>query len=300
MAIYTGASGADSFSGTGADDSFYGGDGDDHLYGRGGADYFEDGSDSDHVYGGNGDDLFNNIGGGSDHWFGGSGRDLLITNVTGFPSNGLIVGFNAKTGFHGRLNSDVGQDEIKSIEDFTVIGDWDSHVTGTKAHNQFITDAGQDTLFGGGGHDALIANGNKDKLYGGNGNDALFGGGGADVLRGGSGGDEIYGGTGKDVLFGGGGADYFVFTKVSHSKNANPDVIRDFKVGVDIIGLWLIDDDLSYIGNEGFSGTAGEVRVTQNGAGDTIVRLDKNGDGASNFRIIIDGVTGLTDADFSL
>ncbi|MEO0409597.1 MAG: hypothetical protein AAF289_19830 [Cyanobacteria bacterium P01_A01_bin.135] len=63
------------------------------------------------------------------------------------------------------------------------------------------------------------------------GDDDLFGNGGGDTLRGGGGEDDLVGGRGRDLLIGGGGEDTFILEPRGN------DIIRDFRDGVDELGL---------------------------------------------------------------
>jgi Ca2+-binding RTX toxin-like protein len=96
-----------------------------------------------------------------------------------------------------------------------------------------------DVLKGKGKSDIVKGSKGNDYLYGDKGGDILKGGKGADVLQGGRGKDELSGGGGKDIIYGGnsddeisgnGGKDIFVLSR-------GKDIITDFKVGTDAIGL---------------------------------------------------------------
>ncbi len=102
------------------------------------------------------------------------------------------------------------------------------------------------------------------------------------------------------MLTGGAGEDTFVFSRASHSDTlANADHITDFVIGEDLIDLSGFAGTLSFIGSGLYSNTAGEVRVATVGA-DSRVRIDVDGDGATDVNIVIEGVTGLTALDFLL
>lgn len=124
---------------------------------------------------------------------------------------------------------------------------------------------GEDLLVGGySGNDSLFGGKGKDDLWGGEGNDYLAGGqdadwilgeAGDDVLLGGRGNDILYSGNGNDTLIGGLGRDYlssvdydgslkisgsnlYVLQIESGVTDINKtDVIADFQVGLDRIGL---------------------------------------------------------------
>jgi Ca2+-binding RTX toxin-like protein len=167
------------------------GSGDDYLDGGAGDDYLEDGYGSDEVYGGAGDDTINNIG-GSDLFDGGDGSDTLITDIsTGFDERSFEIGFDTVAGTHGRLNSDLGQDTIASIENFTLKGNFNAVVTGGDEDNIFITDAGDDVIRGGAGDDTLSAWIGNDEVYAGAGNDTIINTGGEDHFDGGEGVDTL-------------------------------------------------------------------------------------------------------------
>ena len=191
MAVLTGDSQPNVLTGSDESDEIYGGGGDDILRGGAGDDYLEDGYGNDEVYGDAGDDTINNIG-GSDLFNGGDGNDTLITDIsTGFDERSFAVGFNTVTGTHGRLNSDIGQDQISAIENFTLRGNFNAEVTGSDGDNIFITDAGDDILRGGAGDDTLSGWMGNDEIYGGRGDDVIINTGGEDLFDGGEGVDTL-------------------------------------------------------------------------------------------------------------
>lgn len=190
----------------------------------------------------------------------------------------------------------------------------DDTLLGGGGNDVLIGGAGNDTLRGGAGADRLLGNvgrdvlrgdAGNDKLNGGAGADRLFGGAGKDVLIGGGGNDRLDGGAGADVLTGGKGADTFIFASAVQTWG---DRITDFSTRQgDVIDLSRIDADtgaggdqtFALIGDAGFSGTAGELRVWQN-ATSTLIAGDIDGDGKADFRISLDGLLDLTAADFLL
>ncbi len=107
-----------------------------------------------------------------------------------------------------------------------------------------------------------------DTLYGLAGDDTLSGGGGRDILSGGDGNDVLEGGVGADSLHGGAGADVFKYTDVNHIYG---DKIIDFSED-DTIDFSAIAG-LSFIGNNPFSGVAGEVRYSG-----YYITIDSDGD----------------------
>ncbi|MGL4967259.1 MAG: M10 family metallopeptidase C-terminal domain-containing protein [Inquilinus sp.] len=139
--------------------------------------------------------------------------------------------------------------------------------------------------------------------------DTLIGNAGANTLQGWGGNDVLRGGAGKDTLTGGAGADRFVFTAAGDSvAGANADRITDFsRAQLDRIDLAAIDANagvagdqgFSFIGSGAFTRHAGELRFTV-GGGVTTVAGDLNGDGVSDFHIVLAGAVALQASDFAL
>lgn len=183
-----------------------------------------------------------------------------------------------------------GWDTVESWVDFT-LGDnleklellGDAVVgNGNGLRNVLLGNAGDNVLRGKGGDDSLYGRGGADRLYGASGDDLLAGGGGDDVLM---------GGGGADTLHGGSGADRFQFTAWDLGKLQLVDDF-DFAEG-DRLDLTRVDANAAmpgdqvffYIGGQGFSGWAGELRlvagllegdVDGDGHGDLLVRLPDN------------------------
>ncbi len=106
----------------------------------------------------------------------------------------------------------------------------------TPSHGCFTTQAGTEE------HDVMMASDNQtsvmyglggdDSLSGKSKGDMLMGGKGNDILNGGQGDDLLWGGKGNDLLQGDDGLDTFV---LAYKEGA--DIITDFEVGKDLIGL---------------------------------------------------------------
>jgi uncharacterized protein (TIGR03118 family) len=106
-------------------------------------------------------------------------------------------------------------------------------IIGDSAPFNILTDtARRDYVAGTEGKDAIYGLDGFNSLYGNGGNDVIVGGKDGDLIFGGAGNDLIVGGRGQDVVFGGAGADTFAFQKGDGS-----DIISDFKVGEDQIGV---------------------------------------------------------------
>ncbi|MFW9260732.1 esterase-like activity of phytase family protein [Nostoc sp. CALU 546] len=111
--------------------------------------------------------------------------------------------------------------------------------------NNLFGAAGADTLtviegsrqlsFGGSGKDTLTSNGSNNRLYGGSGDDKLFSNV-DDSLSGGDGDDILFAGQGGgNRLSGGAGADQFWIANASLPTSKN--IVTDFAIGIDKIGL---------------------------------------------------------------
>jgi Ca2+-binding RTX toxin-like protein len=140
---------------------------------------------------------------------------------------------------------------------------------------------------GGAGNDRLVGNDVANRLSGRAGNDAIDGGAGDDVL---------IGGAGKDTLTGGAGNDVFRYEAAGDSPvGVNRDVITDFAEG-DLIDLTAAGGR-SFIGNQLFTGVAGQVRAVSV-TNQTFIELDANGDRIADLQIELSGVYELDRLDF--
>ncbi|MDI9640121.1 Ig-like domain-containing protein [Geitlerinema splendidum] len=164
----------------------------------------------------------------------------------------LVSLSNPRIGFtpgNDRVTLNDRGDRVEALQgDDTVNGgsghDW---IHGNQGKDYLFGNSGNDTLFGGkdndyldGGadDDSLLGNRAQDTLLGGTGNDILWGGKGFDLLIGGDGDDTLSGDLGGDTLIGGAGADVFVLRTSTAAVNLeNADLIMDFELGIDQIGL---------------------------------------------------------------
>ncbi|MEO1621564.1 MAG: Calx-beta domain-containing protein, partial [Cyanobacteria bacterium J06632_3] len=210
-----------------------------------------------------------------------SGFDITIEDGVAIPGE-VIDG----TDSDDRLFGTDGDDTINALEgDDTVFGRaGNDTIDGGTESDRLFGGEGNDTISGGNEADRLAGNEGDDVLLGGNGNDRLFAGTGSDILDGGSGDDRLFGGeerdiligglgsdflagedgndvlmgvTGRDILVGGAGADWFVFGVGDGGSgvpgNQGNDLIRDFEVGLDKIGL--VDGELTF----------DDITITQSG-----------------------------------
>ena len=321
------ASGFDTTSFLGGDDSIIGTDNGETTYGLGGNDVIDARAGDDTVYGGDGNDHIGGNG-GNDTLFGGAGDDTVV----GGGGDDQLSGDDGKDTINGDDGNDVvdggaGDDTIHG-------GNGDDHLGGNGGNDEVFGDAGNDIVVGGGGDDWLFGgygndtlsgddgddivfgDGGADTLYGGNGNDDLYGGNGRDTIYGGDGVDFITGGLGSDILTGGACTDYFNYDSLAEvGIGAARDLITDFEQGVDKIGLADIDANRLVAGNQAFSfrgygqvitpGEAGKLKfyfvdVAGTNNDRTIVHGDVNGDGYDDFQIALKGLVHLTADDFIL
>jgi len=174
-----------------------------------------------------------------------------IPNNLGRPQNTFNNGF-----YHLTELDDTGiPAEFAETPILALAGN--DNLTGTEGRNYISGDQGSDTLSGLGGNDSLFGgqasdlidggtgddlvwgSSDNDRLNGGDGNDSMRGGRDNDVLTGDLGNDTLWGDSGQDILVGGPGNDIFVIATESNviTPIQQADVIADFEVGVDIIGL---------------------------------------------------------------
>jgi Ca2+-binding RTX toxin-like protein len=236
-----------------------GGNGDDQLFGGTLNDVLAGGAGIDAITSGDGNDVVRG-GLGADMLAAGAGTDLL--DYTG-SSAGVWVDLGVGAGRFGDAQGD--------------------------AFNGF------ENVLGSSRADALIGDQQANLIDGAGGNDSLVGGGGNDMLRGSAGDDTLVSGLGADVFDGGSGADTFVFLAAGDSPVVGRDVIIDFSgaagdrldfSAIDASGARSGDEAFSFIGNDAFSGTGGELRVSYR-TDFAVISGDVNGDGFSDFDVRI-------------
>lgn len=140
-----------------------------------------------------------------------------------------------------------------------------------------------------------------DTLSGSVQNDMLLGSGGRDRIIGEAGDDTIYGGADRDRLTGGDGADVFFFGDMNEStaSRRGRDIITDFNRDegdlIDLTGLGL----LTFHDGDSFTGEAGEIIATSWRRG-MLVQADLDGDGDTDFSVMINGAASMRATDFVL
>lgn len=267
-----------------------------------------------HLYGGDGNDELSIFGAEQGVVHGDGGNDIVYVNpyaagasgtVRGGDDNDLVMGAALDDEVYG----DAGDDWAEG-------GGGDDIVQGGDGRDRAEGGSGDDVIYGGNGDESgeiKIPTASNDEgppiygtveagLFGGAGDDQIFGGKGNDLVDGGDGNDLLVGGKGADSLTGGLGADTFRFD-FKDSKPSVRDTILDF-AGGDTIDLSAIDakkgksgdQSFHFIGDDGFSGTAGELKY----GGNSKLQADVNGDGRADFKLLILGAPDLANGDFVL
>ncbi|NEY91006.1 calcium-binding protein [Tabrizicola oligotrophica] len=235
------------------------------------------GYNANRFYGGGGADLLN-MGGGNDSGYGGDGRD----SVNGGVGDDLLFGGGGNDDVDGGTGADV--------------------VYGGDGYNRLIGGAGQDRVIGGGLRETLYGGAGDDTLLAGGGNDLLFANEGNDRVLGGAGDDLLFGLAGKDTLIGGAGADEFRFISATDggSDAASRDVVMDFNRSQgDHLVFSIAAASLDFIGQQSFTGQAGEVRFIVTAQG-TRAFADLDGDRITDQAFDVLGVSLLQESDFVL
>jgi VCBS repeat-containing protein len=181
---------------------------------------------------------------------------------------------------------DLNQDGIFDSVQLT-LRDGDAQWDGDGVANGTVVDPGsmvsaQRDFNGGDSADRLIGNVLANTLRGKKGHDQLFGDLGNDVLRGGAGNDRLDGGEGGDQIIGGGGSNRFIYRSVADSTIGQADTIRKLTRfdQFDLRQLAGSDLNLNFIGNDSFTGSAGELRSTRRS-----IQADLDGDGITDFQV---------------
>jgi Ca2+-binding RTX toxin-like protein len=228
---------------------------------------------------------------GGDTMIGGAGNDTYVVDRSTdkvFETTSTTSSTDA--GGIDTVRSAVSWTLGRFVENLTLTGSASVNATGNSHNNQ------------------LTGNSSANTLAGGAGQDVLSGGGGRDVLLGGSGRDVLNGGAGRDILDGGADGrvrDVFVFSALSHSSaGTSRDTIVNFHSGVDVIDLSRIDAREATSANESFTwnGTAAKPYAVwwETTTGGVLLRADVDGSYASDFELLLQGVTSLSSGDVLL
>ena len=272
----------ETFYGGDSADKIWAGNGNDIAHGEAGADTIGAGTGRDRLFGGIGADRLSGEE-GKDRIFGGAGSDLAYGGDDGDQIRG-----GAGT---DDLNGGRGWDRLWGEED-------DDDLCGNE---------GNDRLFGGAGRDSLNGNSGDDRVYGGTARDTVIGSDGNDLLSGGAGDDSLSAGSGRDRVIGGTGADEITLWEEMQVRDvlvfrpgdsgrtaAKRDVVEGFSEDHDKI-------DLSAFGGlairrEDYA-SGGKASAYFDG---TFLRIDSDGDRATDMMIEFKWVDRLTADDFIL
>lgn len=220
---------------------------------------------ADTIDGGAGNDRIDG-GQGGDVMIGGLGDDVFVFDSLADRAIELAgQGYDTMTSFL------VGLELEANVEVGTLTGSLDLDIAGNALANTLVGNAGANRLSGGGGEDLLI------------------------------------GGLGRDTLVGGEGIDTFRFLSLTDSTTAAPDLIVDFDFNrvdlsaIDANALARGNQAFTWVGGNEFTGTAGELRLSQTTVnGKTVWTLvgDVNGDSQADFAIQFDNDPALYGPDF--
>lgn len=267
----------------------------------------------DKAWGSGGDDSF--LINGAASIDGGAGRDIVSFTSERFARDddgGVAViaatrGVNVQLGLGTITDGFDQRATVKGVDD--AIGTrFADTLAGGDGSNALLGGDGKDLLQGGGGNDSLWGEAHDDTLVGGDGHDWLFGEAGRDSLSGSDGNDTLVGGTGRDTLTGGAGRDTFLIEEGhSGATSGTADYITDFSQrNGDRIDLFCVDakqgggdNAFTFIGDDAFSGRAGELRFTRDGS-DVWISGDTDGDRSADLMIHVNFAGDLKAADFIL
>jgi Ca2+-binding RTX toxin-like protein len=285
------------------------------------ADTLIGGSGDDRLDGREGNDVLNLGLGGNDSVSGGEGNDYFFFADTLTAADTVDGGAGSDTlALLGTYNLTLGANTLSGIETLSLLSGTAagglSHVTySITTVDSNVALGAQLTVYAGGllSDETLLFDGHAEtdsklSVFGGAGNDLIAGGPAADAFVGGAGDDQLYGlggndwlegGLGADLLRGGFGSDLFVYKSAAESTAAASDHIVDFEDQVDLINLQAVDANaslagdqaFSFIGQNAFSHTAGELRIEGSGSS-WFVQGDTNGDGIADLVIQVDTFRG--------
>jgi Ca2+-binding RTX toxin-like protein len=278
-------------------------------------------SDNDNLVGTSNADLFDVSQGGTDSVSGNDGDDYIYFGDAFSPGDSA----NGGAGFDvvallGNTDIVLGASSLVGVERLTLFSGpslgGEGHVSYDITENDGNVGAGQtlqvfaayllsdETLTFNGlaekdGSFQIYGGAGDDVLVGGQQNDTIVGNAGADQLYGMAGNDWLAGGAGADLLRGGFGSDLFVFRSTTDSTPGSYDTIADFEQTKDLISLQAIDANaglagdqaFTFIGDQAFSHTAGELRAYQLEGSTWAVEGDVDADGVADFYVQVHLVT---------
>ena len=314
-----GRGGNDRIDGGLGDDAHFGGDGDDILVGNSGDDFFDGGAGYDTLdFSYTSDNVAIDLSTGTAVFDSGFTEQVLNMEaviagsgnnvITGTAGNNYLFGADGNDTIYGLDGDDevrggVGNDILEGGHGNDLLSGWDGNDTlrGGDGNDIINGDLGDDAHYGGAGDDLLIANIGADTFDGGDGVDTLdftyytgdayidlasgaaglsggfaesvlnienvVAGSGNNIITGTTDRNVLNGGGGNDTLTGGTGSDLFVF-----ADGLGHDTITDFDA----------NDPNEQIDLSGLAGVGSmlDIRFGTNGTGETVLRFDRDNDGA--------------------
>ncbi len=244
------------------------------LEGRGGNDTFFGRSSRDDMYGGDGDDIFiirspRDIG-NFDRFYVYSDNDTIILYNSASVVNSYNLYGIATVVSQIILLETSGNDSLAGGRSLDAI-------FGLSGDDRIYGLGGPDSIFGGeAGSDRLFGGSSGDFLRGESGSDTVFGDSGDDSVRGDSGDDRLFGDEGADAGSGGDG----VSTIFDFDANEGERLV--FATGLEL-------GSFTYLESAACSGAGdSEARFV---ASQNRLQIDQDGDGNSNQRVTLDGVS---------
>ncbi|MEZ5691991.1 MAG: calcium-binding protein [Rickettsiales bacterium] len=327
----------DTIIGDGFANSLYGGLGDDLLAGRGfGGNHMDGGDGVDTVsYAESSQVVSINLDSTGSQGWGASGDTLVsIENLIGSAYNDTLAAKSSGSVIHAgsgndTINGRAGSDTIygENGNDTIYAGAGNDTVYGGAGDDLIYSQAGDNLIVGGAGADTingftgistvsyadssaavninLATNANTggdaqgDVLQG---VTNIIGSDFADNLTGDYKNNTITGGSGVDTITGGSGFDIFKYLADTDSGTGagNRDIITDFSHAQgDKIDLSAFAGDFIFMGTNNFSATANEVNYSQSG-GNTIIAVDSDANGLTDFEIQLAGLHAMVAGDFLL
>ena len=216
-----------------------------------------------------------------------------------------LVDQNASGTFYSCLWDTGGRDEI------AYNGNSNANIDLRAAHLGYAVGSGGYISFASGLLGGFtIANGVViEDATSGSGDDMLTGNDAGNRLFGKGGSDELIGGLGRDVLNGGAGADQFDYISMADSAafSHGRDIIWGFKSGKDLVDLSALDaqsnntdnDTFIWIDSDDFTLVKGQIRWHCTGKG-VLIEADRNGDGSTDFSLMLANTASVTENDFVL
>lgn len=126
--------------------------------------------------------------------------------------------------------------------------------------------------------------------------DRLIGDNANDLLIGVKGNDQLMGAGGADLLIGGKGKNRFFYSDFDDSPDAKNERDKIFDFGKkDKINLRAMASELQFIGDDKFSGAAGDVRFAKE-----TLSIDADGDKSADFAILMPGTAALKESNLLL